>query len=209
MNSYVFFRLMDCMTDSLKNLPKKSLILDVGCGPGSCADILPYLSKSTYVALDISPKMVHLIKHNYKGVEGIIADAECLPFRDGTFNTIISGRMIKFLNTDKFLTEANSVLNGSGSLSIMIDSGDLLWVRILEKIGLKIDPDVNGYTMRVGNFKSELMAHGFKLLKVVPVSIFPQSIFSNIPQQLYSILEFFDKPLKNGRVTFILANKSN
>ena len=70
---------------------KEKLILEVGVGTGKN---MPYYGTGEYIGIDISRKMLEKARNRMKRLERRIdliqSDAELLPFRDETFDAIIS-----------------------------------------------------------------------------------------------------------------------
>jgi len=78
-------------------------VLDVGCGTGRTACLLPKKHHCTVVAIDISEKMLDWSKERAReeGVENKvvfrIADATNLPFEDNTFDAVICESVMAFV----------------------------------------------------------------------------------------------------------------
>ncbi len=90
--------------------------LDVGAGTGAVSRGL--MQNHRVVATDISPNMVAQIKQNL-GIEARQADAEQLPFPDGSFDTVVASECIYYLDhPERFIAEANRVLRPGGRLLI-------------------------------------------------------------------------------------------
>lgn len=92
--------------ESVCNLIKKAnslrLVLDLACGSGRFAEIiLKSYSNVSVVAADISKELLKVAKQrlrNNRGLEGLVlCDAEFLPFRNESFDCIITIRFIGML----------------------------------------------------------------------------------------------------------------
>ena len=96
-----------------KNIsPEK--ILDIGCGTGKLTQALlrqyPY---AAVMGLDVSRAMVKAAKD--KGIEAVSADAQELPFRDETFNLIVSNAAYQWVgNLAAAFQEARRILREEG-----------------------------------------------------------------------------------------------
>tara|TARA_A100001037_G_scaffold306085_1_gene349084 strand:- start:4904 stop:5665 length:762 start_codon:yes stop_codon:yes gene_type:complete len=76
--------------DILSNWSTESrFILDIATGAGHAANAISQNIPSRTIATDISPKMVRTAISAYPSLEGVISDAECLPFQSSTFDTIV------------------------------------------------------------------------------------------------------------------------
>ncbi len=104
---------------SLKNPPQN--VLDIGCGTGYFAtQIKKIYPHARVVGVDISTNALAAGRREHKDIEFVQADAETkLPFKNGTFDLIISGENIEHVvDTDLYLIELNRVLTMNGSLLI-------------------------------------------------------------------------------------------
>jgi ubiquinone/menaquinone biosynthesis C-methylase UbiE len=101
-------------------------VADIGCGPG---EMLIDLMKRGHkvVGVDIAIGMLHTAAENIaKAQTGKTAylqcgNIECLPFKDNSFDTVISAGVIEYLNTDgPTLKELNRILKPGGTLIITV-----------------------------------------------------------------------------------------
>jgi SAM-dependent methyltransferase len=101
--------------------------LEVGCGAGwFWAEAAPYLSPRLRVQLtDISPGMAKqaVIRARENGhwtrLEGCVADACYLPFRDASFNTVLASHMLYHIaDPPEALAEIKRVLQSNGTAVI-------------------------------------------------------------------------------------------
>lgn len=94
-------------------------VLEVGCGTGRN---LPLYGSATalVVALDPHPELLRAARRRRPGVPLVLARAEALPFRDATFDTVVSG--LVFCSVDdpaRGLAEVARVLAPEGALRMM------------------------------------------------------------------------------------------
>src|ERR1700686_5188945 len=71
-------------------------VLDVGCGPGNLAAASAKRGASV-VGTDLSQAMVALAQLRHPKLEFLQADAERLPFTDGTFDAVVANLLIPHL----------------------------------------------------------------------------------------------------------------
>jgi ubiquinone/menaquinone biosynthesis C-methylase UbiE len=69
------------------------IILEVGCGSGYYAEIIPYLlgRRVKYIGVDYSEAMIRMAKENYPERPFVIGDAMMLPFKNGSFSIVFDG----------------------------------------------------------------------------------------------------------------------
>ena len=97
-------------------LVKGSRILDIGCGTGVLEE---KIDKATdVVGVDITEQMVRiaLSKHITSLGSLNLADGEHLPFKDGSFDCILSCYVVKYCNPAHLVKEAARVLRPGGVL---------------------------------------------------------------------------------------------
>jgi SAM-dependent methyltransferase len=101
-------------------------VVELACGTGQSAGYLNELSKS-YVAGDISDKVLNIAKHHYKDrINFIEVDAHNLPFDNNSKDVIILFEAIYYLkDVGKFLNECKRVLKKNGKLLIVTANKDL------------------------------------------------------------------------------------
>lgn len=95
----------------------KGLVLEVGAGTGRN---LPLYGATSVVAIDLSRDALLAARARAPGVPLVLASAEALPFRGGTFDTVVSG--LVFCSVDAPLTglaEVRRVLAPSGQLRML------------------------------------------------------------------------------------------
>jgi len=116
--------------------------------------------------------------------------------------------VIKFLNYPKVFNSFRDLLKEKGILTIIFDSGDALWIRLLERLRKPVDyVGSRGAMLKKGDLEQILMSLGFQILKAVPITFMPLSTLQYVPIHLFRLVELFDKPIKRGRITFIASSK--
>ena len=73
----------------LRAFLRNSLLLDVGSGTGALLEHLT-IKPENYVGLDIAQKMCQIAKQKFPCFSFILADGAHLPFRENTFDSIVS-----------------------------------------------------------------------------------------------------------------------
>jgi ubiquinone/menaquinone biosynthesis C-methylase UbiE len=116
--------------------------LDVATGAGHTAGALRGAGVETVVAADAAPAMVATAVATYR-VDGVVADAERMPFRAGSFDAV-SCRIAAhhFPDPEAFVTEAARVLGSGGVLAFEdnVAPDDDRLARFIEGIDRRRDP---------------------------------------------------------------------
>jgi len=109
----------------IAQLHTTSRVLDIACGKGGAPWFLAQEYGCQVIGIDLSDKMIALARSRSKverlneKVKFIVADAEELPFRDTTFDAIISESSFSILpNKVKAASEMERVLRSNGRLLI-------------------------------------------------------------------------------------------
>ena len=100
-------------------LRKGAMILDIGCGTCVLEERYP-LGASQVVGIDITRGMIRLAQQ--KGLMSVsmlgLADAEHLPFREESFDIVLSCYVPKYCETRKFVEESARVLKPGGRMAV-------------------------------------------------------------------------------------------
>ena len=93
-------------------------ILDVGAGTGRLS--LPMANRGAQVtALDVSSKMLELVKKKNSKIITVVGDAESLPFEKEAFDIVTAAFLIVHLkDPTRFFDEAYRVLKDGGILAV-------------------------------------------------------------------------------------------
>lgn len=92
-------------------------VLDLGCGTGYGSAALISMGAKSVDGVDLSRGAIDFARANYspKGLSFKVADALNLPFKNNTFDSIVSFEVIEHVkNYSKYLTEAFRVLKKGG-----------------------------------------------------------------------------------------------
>jgi SAM-dependent methyltransferase len=92
-------------------------VLDVACGTGYGAGYMLERGARCVTAVDLSREAVEYARDHFGGSEGhfACADAVRLPFRDGSFEVVVSFETLEHLRAyGKFLSECKRVLRDGG-----------------------------------------------------------------------------------------------
>jgi malonyl-CoA O-methyltransferase len=96
-----------------KHIKPKGLLLDIGAGTGISTK--PFEKQTKCIALDPSLEMLK----QYNGLK-VQAKAESLPFKDNTFDTIISLTALHHTNIKKSLKEIKRVAKNNAQIALTI-----------------------------------------------------------------------------------------
>ncbi|SEQ70468.1 class I SAM-dependent methyltransferase [Natrinema salaciae] len=123
-------RLVDWCSDATR-------ALDVATGGGHVAGSLAETDVSRVVAADLSPAMVRTATDVYDGLEGVVVDAERLPFASDRFDAVTCRFAAHhFPDPAAFLAEVERVLAPGGVLA-------------LEDLCVPADPELAAYVNRL------------------------------------------------------------
>lgn len=105
-------------------ITKDSKVLDVGCNTGYCSFEIAHLTKCRVTGIDISTDMIRVAKKLQKAdslgslIRFISTDAMRLPFKNETFDVVISGGSTAFINDkEKAVSEYKRVLKPWGFIA--------------------------------------------------------------------------------------------
>jgi SAM-dependent methyltransferase len=107
------------LADLIESLDPKSLVFDVGCGPGR---VLSFLTRSGVrcVGIDRSRVSLGLAKQRF-GAPGVVADNLLLPFADGVADVLISDGVIHHTeNPEAAFAENCRVLKSGGEMYLAV-----------------------------------------------------------------------------------------
>lgn len=103
-----------------ENITNKSRILDAGCGTGQTAAYLYQHYFAKVVGLEINPIMIEKAKTRFQSlnfpIKLIQGSVEKLPFKDNSFDFILSESVLAFVNKPVALREFFRVLKNGGRL---------------------------------------------------------------------------------------------
>jgi len=94
-------------------------MLDIGCGTCVLEERYP-LTASQVVGIDITNGMIRLAQQKGLGSVSLLglADAEHLPFRDESFDLVVSCYVPKYCDTRRFVEELARVLKPGGRVAV-------------------------------------------------------------------------------------------
>lgn len=97
-------------------VPDGSKVLDIGCNSGGFLKYLKEKKGCDVYGVDISQNVIDLAKA--KGLDNVqVADADALPFPDGTFDVVTLMEVLMFFSeSEKYLKEIKRVLKPNGFL---------------------------------------------------------------------------------------------
>jgi len=97
------------------DIAKGDRILDIGCGTGVLEEDI---KGADVVGVDITEEMVRLAQgKRIPSLESLsLGDGEHLPFRDASFDSVLSCYVVKYCNPDRLVREIARVLRPGGEL---------------------------------------------------------------------------------------------
>lgn len=105
-------------------ITKDSRVLDIGCNTGYCSFEIAHLAKCRVIGIDISPDMIKVAREFQKSdslgclIEFKVGDAKKLPFKNETFDVVVSGGSTAFIdNKENALREYKRVLKAWGFIA--------------------------------------------------------------------------------------------
>lgn len=159
--SDVFLRATESLIWSKQKL--KSPVLDIGCGDGRISKLLFDGKKKIDVGLDVDPKEIKNARRSrvYKRV--VLSDVAKMPFKDKSFNTIISNSTLEHIKDDvQAAKEASRVLKKGGLFLFTVPS------ERLKKVLKELIQDENGFkafNKRVSHYHYRTLKEWEKILK--------------------------------------------
>ncbi len=153
---------------------KKGISLDLGCGTGNYT--LELKNKGFEVfGLDISKQMLKIAKKKRKDLFLIRGDAYLLPFKDNTFDLVLSITLFEFIKEpEKVIKEIYRVLKPGGELIIGTMNARSLWF-LFKRLKSLFRETAYRYARfyTVSELKNLLEKEGFKKVKTGGVIFFP------------------------------------
>jgi demethylmenaquinone methyltransferase / 2-methoxy-6-polyprenyl-1,4-benzoquinol methylase len=98
----------------LSILDKRENILDLACGTGILSSLISKSNKKQIMGLDLALDYLKIAKKKRRYRLFINGNAETLPYRSNSFDTIISSYLAKYVNIRRLVEESWRVLNHNG-----------------------------------------------------------------------------------------------
>jgi len=138
-------------------LAARGRVLDVGVGPGQLAELY---CPAPRVAIDISLQMAKLARERLRDTGLVVGDAEELPFRRGSFDTVIGSELFYYLaNPRNFLSEVRRVLAPGGKIVLLWGNPTFNGVyRVASLVGLRPNDPLGLKTPSAAHIQAMLAA---------------------------------------------------
>jgi len=112
--------------------PKREILLDIGCGYGNVTNVLTFKGE---LVIGIDLQTIFFRPYISKKLDFCRSEALHTPFRDETFDCIVSLDVLEHINNDvAFVQEAYRVLKREGVLLIETPNRERLSVKLTSKI---------------------------------------------------------------------------
>ncbi len=151
----------------LLDAQKGEYILDLGCGDGQLTQRLA-ATGAHVLGVDASSNMVEAARA--RGIEAEQANAELLPFHDGTFDAVFSNAALHWVrNQDEMLAQVHRVLRAGGRfVAEMGGHGNIAAIRValmavLDRHGYGDSEDGVNYFPTAEYYTERLKRHGFRV----------------------------------------------
>ncbi len=162
-------------------LQENDRILEVGCGAGNIMEKIP---RGHITGVDLSEFLVKIARNKAARHKVFVADAQALPFKDGTFNKVICSEVLEHvLSPESVLKETSRVLTNNGTAIITIPHEKsinavkkiLIRLRLFKlldsKYGYKVSRNMQDewhiHSFRIKDF-TRILANYYKICKVYP-----------------------------------------
>jgi ubiquinone/menaquinone biosynthesis C-methylase UbiE len=108
-------------------------ILDLGCGPGRDLVAWGVGVQDEVTGFDISHSSLVMARQRFPGRIFLLGAGERLPFRDESFDRVISGVALPYMNIPKALSEIHRALVPGGSLAVTLHLPGFTMAELLHK----------------------------------------------------------------------------
>jgi len=109
------------------NIPRDSLIIDIGCGVGSNISLLGSLGLNL-IGIDMDLYGLSLAKKRFPNIPLVNGDLLKLPFKSNSFYCVIATDILEHLDQDHIgMEEINRVLKPGGANIITVPAFKFLW----------------------------------------------------------------------------------
>lgn len=152
---------------------KEKKILDLGCASGySTCQIGRFVPRAKIVGVDINEKLIKFAKKKYPKFKFLVADAENLPLKDKSFDTVVCTEVLEHLvSPKKALQEAHRVLTPRGKLILELDTDSslfrLIWFFWSHFFRGKVWDDSHLHRFSVKDLEKLLNGNGFLIEKKI------------------------------------------
>jgi ubiquinone/menaquinone biosynthesis C-methylase UbiE len=145
-------RIVARMVADLLKSATSPIVLDIGCGTGHGASLIP--GAAQYNGIDLSSRMIEIAQERLPDAKFVHGNAESLPYEDESFDAIVSfyGSLSHVANLEVAVREASRVLRPGGLIFAMLYS--------LRASGTKFGP---GCDSLIANYHVRGLAEGAEI----------------------------------------------
>lgn len=182
----------------IRNIPKRPIILDIGCGPGAQTACLAELSKGEIFAVDNHVPFINQLKKLLEArglsevVHPAIADMRNLKYNNETFDIIWAEGSIFIVGIEFGLKEWRPFLKTGGTIAFTEAS----WLRDdipneIREYWQKVDPAIRGIEENIRRIEAE--GYRFVAQFVLPKSDWWNGYYNPILKRLPALREKYEK----------------
>ncbi len=175
-DKYYFERRTRELEKLLSTLPRKSRILDVGCGTGIAAHFIRNCGFPRVFGSDISRTL--LLAARQKNINVVLTGEIALPFRSSSFDIVTMFDVVEHMDSYwENLREVHRILAPNGVVFISYPNPHMIWLLdMLALVGLKIPGKENRVPLEEIRNKTERLFAVETFRPIVLVSKLPGAI---------------------------------
>jgi ubiquinone/menaquinone biosynthesis C-methylase UbiE len=116
---YIFEHWNPVIMEAISKYSKNSVVLDLGCGPGSYSFEMSKYAKQIS-AVDSSERMIKYAQKKYPKINFIFADATSVPLKDKSVDVVFSFGLFEYVENKKKLAMEISRLLKPGGIGVIM-----------------------------------------------------------------------------------------
>jgi len=175
-NTFGAYNLPEGLLRILGAQPRQAVILELGAGGGFLLQALQQLGFSMLIGLDLARTALGSLRTRVPGSHAVCGDAECLPFRTGSLDIVVSSDLIEHLSRPgRHFQEVARVLR-PGGLYAFKTPNRLLAVPYYRLAGLYDYPFWHPSLFSPGELRACLTSNGFTCTFVAQPRLTPAQL---------------------------------